>query len=162
MAWKYLVVDFEKCTGCRACEIACSLAHNKGCNPYRSSITVIKWEKKGLFVPMVCQQCETAPCEDVCPTGALFRNNETGAMVVDHEKCIGCRMCITACPFGGPSLDIKDRKINKCDLCDGDPTCVKFCETKALEYIPLTKMAQLKKRAGAQKLAKALDEITIK
>ena len=157
---KDLIIDFEKCTGCRICEMACSLSHKKICSTTQSAIHIIKWEKEGINVPMVCQQCEKALCQEVCPVdGAIYRDPETGAMLVDIEKCLGCRMCIVACPFGGSSLDIVGRKIIKCDLCEGDPECVKFCEPQALQYLPGTTLTYIKKKAGAERLAELLTEL---
>ncbi len=157
---KDLVIDFERCTGCRICEMACSLRHKKVCSPALSAIHIIRWEKEGLNVPMVCQQCETAFCEAICPVeGALNRHPETGAIVVMEERCIGCRMCIAACPFGGSSLDPDKRKIIKCDLCEGDPSCVIFCEPQALQYLPATTQTYLKKKVGAEKLAELITQI---
>ena len=70
---KVLFIDFEKCTGCRTCEVACSLRNEGICNPVLSRISVIKWEDMGVDVPMVCQQCENPPCRAVCPVEG--RNN---------------------------------------------------------------------------------------
>lgn len=159
---KDLVIDFEKCTGCRVCEIACSLYNKNMCNSAKSSIHVIKWEEEGICVPMVCQQCEVPMCEMVCPSGALSRDNDTGAVIVDEDKCVGCRMCMIACPFGGVSLDPDTRKVIKCNFCEGDPKCVKFCEPEAITYKPATTFTYLRKKEGAEKLSTLLREIGIK
>ena len=71
---KVLVVDFEKCTGCRECELACSIMHEGVSNPDRSRIKIIKWEWEGRYVPMTCQQCESAPCMEICPVKAISRD----------------------------------------------------------------------------------------
>lgn len=160
MTRRYLLVDFEKCTGCRTCEIACSLAQKRTCNPYVSNISIVGSKKRGLFVPIVCQQCESAVCEEVCPAGAIERNSETGALTVSQDKCIGCRMCLIACPFGGMTLDIRNGHLWKCDLCGGDPMCVKFCEPNALQFIAVTNITKMYRQKGAKKLAKALEEIS--
>ena len=76
---------------------------------------------------MVCQQCEDPLCMAMCPAGALSRSPETHAVVVDPDKCLGCRTCVEVCPFGAPSVDPRTGKSEKCNLCDGDPTCVKVC-----------------------------------
>jgi len=73
-------------------------------------------------------------------------------MLINEEACVGCRMCIIACPFGGPSINPDTRKTIKCDLCQGEPKCVEFCVTKALEYMSVSKAVLLRKRAAAQKL----------
>jgi carbon-monoxide dehydrogenase iron sulfur subunit len=131
---KVLVLNYEKCTGCRACELACSVFHAGVSNPARSRIKVIKWEWEGRYVPMSCQQCEDAPCQAICPVKAISRNEELNRVMVDYDTCIGCRMCVAVCPFGAMRFDELDKKVIKCDLCDGDPQCVRFCETKAVIF----------------------------
>lgn len=155
---KYLVVDYEKCTGCRLCEIVCSLKNKGECNPAKSAIHIIKWEAEGIDVPMLCQQCETALCEAACPVaGAVFsRHPATGAVLIDEARCLGCRMCIVACPIGGASVDPDTRRIIKCNFCDGDPECVKVCEVEAIQYLPVTQITYMKKLAGAERLAEVI------
>ena len=120
----------------------------------------MSWEEEGIDVPMVCQQCETPICEAVCPMHALYRDPQTGAMLIKEEACIGCRMCIIACPFGGSSIHPETIKTIKCDLCLGEPQCVEFCATKALEYIPVSKAVLLRKRAAARKLGELMKTLT--
>jgi Fe-S-cluster-containing dehydrogenase component len=158
---KVLFVDFEKCTGCRTCEVACSLKNERICNPAASRITVINWEEMGIDVPMVCQQCENPPCKAVCPVEAIFRNEETGILSVDHDVCIGCRSCLTACPFGALVVHPQTGKVMRCTLCDGDPTCVKYCETKALQYVVPSKFVYLKKKASAARLSELLAKLRL-
>ena len=122
---KYLVVDFEKCTGCRVCEIACSLKHKGTCSPVKAAIRITKWEKDGVHVPIVCQLCDTSLCEAGCPSNAIFLDTTTGAMLVNESRCVGCQMCIATCPFGAASLDPDIRKMIKCNLCEGNPACVR-------------------------------------
>lgn len=154
MQRKILLIDVDKCTGCRICELACSWVHEGVFNPLKSRISVISLRRDGIDIPMVCQQCETPLCQDVCPTAAISRNEETGAMIVDENRCIGCRMCLVACPFGGLSLHTEKHVMIKCDLCEGDPACVKYCPVKAIEYIKADKVGLTRKRAGAEKLSK--------
>jgi Fe-S-cluster-containing hydrogenase component 2 len=160
MQRKVLLVDVDKCTGCRTCELACSWVHEGVFNPLKSRISVVSWRKEGIDIPMVCQQCDTPLCRDVCPTGAISRDPETWAMVVDETKCIGCRMCIMACPFGGLSLHPEKNVVVKCDLCGGDPACVKYCPVGALQYIEADKLGLAKKRAGAARLSELLSLVT--
>jgi len=156
---KILFVDPEKCTGCKVCEFVCSLHHENEINPMKSRIHVIAWEEEGIDVPMVCQQCETPMCEAVCPASATYRDPKTGAMLINEEACIGCRMCIIACPFGGPSINPDTRKTIKCDLCQGEPKCAEFCVTKALQYISPSKAVLIRKRAAAQKLGELVRKL---
>lgn len=151
MMEKILFIDSEKCSGCRICESVCSLHHEKVCNPTRARIHVTKWEMAGVYLPMVCQQCETPLCETVCPMHAIKRHEDSGAMLIDNELCVGCKLCVMFCPFGGVSLDAKTGKVSKCDLCSGDPVCVKFCEPQALQYLDATTINLRKRRAAAEK-----------
>ena len=81
-----ILISPEKCTGCRICEMACSL-HNAGqCNPAKSRIRVLKKEIEGLDVPFLCQHCEDAPCREVCPTGAIYNRYRTHYAVKGHSK----------------------------------------------------------------------------
>ena len=151
-----LWVDIEKCSGCRTCEVACSLKNTGQSNPTRSRIRVIRYERQGQFhnfIPMVCQQCSNPLCMEACPVNAISRNPETGAMVVDSDNCVGCRVCVMICPIGGVSIDPVTSVAYKCDLCDGDPECVKHCDLEAIAYIPRERADLLLKREKSKKLS---------
>jgi carbon-monoxide dehydrogenase iron sulfur subunit len=153
---KVLNVDIERCTGCRTCEEVCSLKNTGRVQPSRSRIKIIKYEKRGEYhnyVPMVCQQCSTPLCMEACPTNAISRNDITGAMVVDESSCVGCRVCNMACPIGGISIDPVSNVAFKCELCDGDPECVKYCDAEALSYISLDKLDASMKRSKSSKVS---------
>jgi carbon-monoxide dehydrogenase iron sulfur subunit len=153
---RILVVDHEKCTGCRLCEMVCSTKHTGVNSPGRSRIHVIKWQFEGFELPMLCQQCEEAPCIAVCPKDALSRDSRLGRVALDYDLCIGCKMCVTACPFGGMGIDAVARQVIKCDLCDGDPACVRFCDPGALEFVPITSVHMKKKRDAGRKLSEVM------
>ena len=153
---KILVVDHEKCTGCRLCEMVCSVKHAGVNSPSRSRIHVIKWPLEGFELPMLCQQCEEAPCIAVCPKDALSRDTALGRVTIDYDLCIGCKMCVIACPFGGMGIDIVARQVIKCDLCDGDPTCVRFCDAGALQFVPASSVSLMKKRDAGLKLSEVM------
>lgn len=152
---KVLMIDYEKCTGCRLCELVCSVKHDGVSNPIRSRIKVMKWEMEGLYIPMSCQQCQDAPCQNACPMGAISRNEELARVEVDYDICIGCRTCVSVCPFGAMSFNTIDGKVIKCDLCDGDPQCARFCDIKAVEYKNAGDVSISKKRDAALKLSAA-------
>lgn len=156
---KILVVDPEKCTGCRLCEAACSLHKEKKCAPEYSRIRVTKWENQGIYIPVVCQQCETPICEVVCPMHAIKREPSTNAVIIDEKSCVGCRLCAQFCPLGGIGIDAKASRLIKCDLCGGEPVCVEFCQPKALQYIESLKLGIMKKRTAAEKYSEYLKNI---
>ena len=152
---KALVINHEKCTGCRLCELVCAVKHDGISNPTRSRIRVMKWEMEGLYIPMSCQQCEDAPCMNGCPVGAISRNEELNRVEVDYDICIGCRTCVSVCPFGAMTYNAFDRKVIKCDLCDGDPQCARFCEVQAIEYVSAADVSIDIKRNAALRLKEA-------
>ena len=152
---KALIIHHEKCTGCRLCELVCAVKHDGISNPTRSRIRVMKWEMEGLYIPMSCQQCEDAPCLNGCPVGAISRNEDLNRVEVDYDTCIGCRTCVSVCPFGAMTYNAVDRKVIKCDLCDGDPQCARFCEVKAIEYPSAVDVSIDIKRNAALRLKEA-------
>ncbi|MFC1932813.1 4Fe-4S dicluster domain-containing protein [Chloroflexota bacterium] len=156
MQEKVLVIDHEKCTGCRMCELACSVFHTGASNPSRSRIRVIKWENIGLYLPLTCQNCEKPFCTEVCPTKACRIDPQKHMVVIDKDKCIGCKTCILACPFGAPFFDKVERVTVKCDYCDGEPQCVRFCDVGAIKYLDVAEVSGLNQYAAAEKFASAL------
>lgn len=129
-----LLVDHRACTGCRACELACSYRHEGAFAPSLSRIRVRKDEPAGLDEPVVCRQCGVARCVQVCSCGALSRDRRTGAVLVDAGLCMRCGDCVEACPFGAVRIHPDTALPLICDLCDGDPACVGRCVTGALRY----------------------------
>ena len=152
---KTLYIDYQKCTGCRLCELVCAVFHDGISNPARSRIKVMKWEAEGLYIPMSCQQCQDAPCLNVCPVKAISRDEELGRVFVDYDVCIGCRSCVAVCPFGAMNFNIKDKQVFKCDLCDGVPQCVRFCEEKAVDFLEVDDVSIYKKRDAATRISVA-------
>ena len=152
---KVLTIDYEKCTGCRLCEQVCSVKHEGVSNPARSRIKVVKWEEEGLYIPMVCQQCESAPCIAACPMNIRSRDEQLGRIVTNYDQCIGCKTCIAVCPFGAVGFDPVAKKVISCDLCDGNPVCVRFCFTEALQYVDDSNINKKRQREAAEKLYEA-------
>ncbi len=128
----------ERCTGCRRCEIACSMGHCGITTPERSRIRVLRLPRQGGHVPVLCQACEDAPCLKVCPMNARLRA-ENGAVITDPDACIGCRACLYICPYGAPAVAPEDGKTMTCDRCadlPGAPWCVAACrDCGALEAV---------------------------
>ena len=123
----WIARDYSKCSGCRRCEIACSLKHEGEIWPEASRIRVFMLIP-GIEVPHLCVQCPDYPCVEACPTNALSINKETSAIEVDKEKCIACGKCIDACPGKIPHMHPTKKYIIICNLCNGDPECVKVCQ----------------------------------
>ncbi len=151
---KTLYIDYEKCTGCRLCELVCAVKHYGISNPMRARIKVMKWEQEGIYIPMSCQQCQDAPCQNICPVKAISRDEELSRVMVDYDKCIGCRLCVAVCPFGAMSFNVIDRQVLKCDLCDGDPQCVRFCDRKAVDFVSPDEVSIDKRRTAAERFSK--------
>ncbi|MGD2127315.1 MAG: 4Fe-4S binding protein, partial [Desulfobacteraceae bacterium] len=78
-----------------------------------------------------------------------------GRVIVDYDVCIGCRSCVTVCPFGAMSFNTIDKRVFKCDVCDGEPQCVRFCEEKAVDYVDAADVSTLKKRDAAKRISVA-------
>ena len=104
MAHYAIVVDLDRCIGCHGCEIACKNENNIALGEYWNKVV-----ERGpfgeypdlemYFLPTMCQQCADAPCVHVCPTGASYRDGNN-VVLIDREKCIGCKYCMMACPYG--------------------------------------------------------------
>ena len=122
----WIARELSRCSGCRKCEIACSLFHENQVWPDASMIRVFMLVP-GLEFPHFCAQCEDYPCVASCPVDALSVSKKTGAVLVNAKKCIACGKCIVACPGRIPHMHPKEKRIVICDLCDGDPQCVKVC-----------------------------------
>jgi len=131
---KTLIIDYEKCVGCDACVQVCSLVHSGIINPKYSRIEIYKLQMGTKNIPIVCAQCNDALCMKICPTNAIYRDDELGRIAIDHYRCIGCKLCFVLCPFGCMYVGGKNENVYKCDLCDGDPMCVKFCQYDAIRY----------------------------
>lgn len=132
---KTLAVVPELCSGCRICELACALGHFGVNNPKKSAVRVlVTYPHPVMRLPIVCSQCKVPVCADACPTGALKRIN--GVVELDEDGCIACMKCAEACPFGAVYAHDDLEHPIKCDLCKGDPKCVKSCPKGALRLIP--------------------------
>jgi len=127
---KRILVEAEKCAGCRFCEMLCSFHHEKKFSTQSSRITVTKEDKYSFDYPILCHQCDPCPSIAACPTGALAKT-EFGVVSLNREVCACCGLCVNACPYCAVKLD-ESLKPVICDLCGGTPICVEKCPTKAL------------------------------
>lgn len=154
----------EKCTGCRVCELVCAEFHEGKYQPSKARIQVLSFDETVQDVPIVCQQCDDAPCLEACPADALSRDVNTNAVVVDQEVCTQCGSCVEVCVIGQDKiegnwklairLDEETQFPLKCDLCNGDPQCVKFCPTQALR---VTEKASTAGEITVKEMMQALD-----
>lgn len=132
---KSLSIDPNKCTGCLQCEMACSYELEGAFNPAHSRIKVFTFHDEGRYVPYTCTQCDEAWCMQACPVDAIVLNPETGSKDIINDRCVGCKVCTIACPFGTVNYNSSTGKVTKCDLCGGDPQCVEACPTDAITYV---------------------------
>jgi len=157
-----LVIDLNVCVGCHACVTSCKEWNTSGSAGPLSDFMPYGADTVGTFFnrvqtfevgqfpqtqtvhfPKSCLHCEEPPCVPVCPTGASYKRAEDGIVLVDYDKCIGCKYCAWACPYGARELDAKDKVMKKCTLCvdriydqslppaDRKPACVMACPTNA-------------------------------
>lgn len=139
---KRLIVNSILCSGCRLCELICSFIHENEFLPSKARLHVVinrgirmDTPAELIDIPHVCNQCDPAPCAEVCPTDAICIDQNTKIPWVDEQACSGCGICVEECPEGMILLD-EDRQVAfKCDLCGGDPKCVRYCPRGALEYV---------------------------
>jgi Fe-S-cluster-containing dehydrogenase component len=138
---KYLFVQRENCTGCRACEYACSMYHEKGYVRPSMSRIHIKRIHGVVDVPVICWHCDDSPCVKACPTTpkAIAKDKDTNVIkYIDTKTCLGakCNKCIEACPSQFLRRNPDTGWPLFCDLCDGDPQCVKACKSQAEDTAP--------------------------
>lgn len=168
-----VLVDTTVCVGCRSCEWACKVAHNRPTPPLteyenrsvfkarrrpdHESVTVVNEYrqdddgKSPVYVKAQCMHCDHPACVSACIVGA-FTKEENGSVIWDTNKCIGCRYCMVACPFQVPAFEFGEAlkpDIVKCDFCysrtrEGKmPACVEICPVEALTYGPRTELIKV-------------------
>jgi DMSO reductase iron-sulfur subunit len=141
---KGFLLDLNRCTGCQACGLACTIENGL---PFGSSWRRIDTynESRHPAAPawhlsLACNHCAEAPCMSSCPTLAIRRDASTGAVLIEQDACIGCGYCVWACPYDAPRYDAEDGVMRKCTFCNDrlherlDPACVSHCPTGALGY----------------------------
>ncbi len=138
-----IIIQPELCDGCLDCQEACAQIHGTS--------GILVREVEGSYYPIICQQCEDAPCEVICPTEAIGKEG------IDKDRCIGCGLCMMVCPFG--AVVIHERKAHKCNQCpDLDtPACIKACSQRAIAKVDTDKLQakrqleHIKKISGVKK-----------
>jgi Fe-S-cluster-containing dehydrogenase component len=161
-----LVIDLDTCVGCHACAVACKEWNTGGMpaplsdlNPYGPE-PVGAWLNRihgyegfdedscdrTVYFPRSCLHCDNAACVTVCPTGASYKRQTDGIVLVDEDRCMGCGLCAWACPYGAREMDPVDGVMKKCTLCvdridnlnmpqaEREPACVRACPAKARHF----------------------------
>ena len=147
--------DSTRCTGCKTCQVTCKETYKLPIdNLWRRVYNYVGggWEVDpeaktytqkdvfGYFVSMACNHCADPACVASCPVGAMQKDPETGIVFVDQAVCIGCRTCVTVCPYGAPSFLEEEGVSSKCDMCRAEveagdkPLCVRACPMRALDW----------------------------
>ena len=130
----FITKDIKKCVVCHNCEYACAYNMFGNFDRDKSNIHIEYYDEVKICLPMTCLQCDDTWCLEICPASAIQRNKATGAVEINSERCVGCKMCSLACPFGNIYFDNDLQISRKCELCQGEPNCVKFCISGALQY----------------------------
>lgn len=141
------VHDLTTCVGCHACVVACALENGTAPGAFWRQVVTFNEERRPALpvfhLSVACNHCLDAPCERHCPALAISRDARTGAVLVDADRCIGCRYCAWVCPYDAPRFEDARGVMGKCTLCHhrlldgGSPACVGSCPTGALRLGPL-------------------------
>ncbi len=176
---KTVFVHPERCIGCKQCEIACAVAHSQSKNlflavfedpPPKPRIHAESGLVLNTSFPNKCRHCNPAPCEAVCPTGAIFRSSEHPEIVlIEAKKCIACGMCAMVCPFdvityyASATAPYKVAVAIKCDQCIerqkiGEiPACVQACKVEALEFGEVNELMKAARERYSEKVLGTFD-----
>jgi Fe-S-cluster-containing dehydrogenase component len=145
MSIYFLFQDTKKCIGCHSCEVACK-SHKglplgpKVCEIITVGPKFVDERPRAAYTFMPCYHCEDPWCVAACPTGAMQKRKKDGIVFVDHQLCVGCKTCMSACPWGAPQWNPALGKVVKCDYCMDridkglKPACVTICTTHCLHF----------------------------
>jgi len=161
MSKYYLSQDTKKCIGCHSCEVACKSNKDLPVGPKLCEIITvgpvfIGGLPKAGYTFMPCFHCEDPWCVAACPTGAMQKRDKDGIVFVDPALCVGCKTCMSACPWGAPQWNPETGKAVKCDFCMDrldkglEPACVTVCTTKCLQFAPAEKAPKIKRERYAK------------
>lgn len=131
-----MAIDSHKCIGCHACSAACRNEFDVPPGVWKSWVKVVSHSGQKLFLPRLCNHCDSAPCIAACPVQALYRR-EDGLVLVRYDRCIGCKACVVACPYGALFVNPRTATVDKCTFCahrldqGRPPACVEACPTRA-------------------------------
>ncbi len=164
---KGFYLDLTRCTSCYACVVACKAHHaiNEEGIYWRRVMTLEAGaypEVRLTNISLSCVHCGTPACREVCPTKAIHKRTEDGLVIVDQNLCIGCKMCLMACPFGVPQFG-KNGKMQKCNFCverldkGQNPACMNVCPSRALHAGSLDELASLASDKAARRLTRSTD-----
>ena len=138
-----ILAEIDKCVGCRACEVACAEKHKEeGRGKDEELILTARRMHVGVSMggtkpmPIQCRHCEDPTCLFACITGAMHRDPETGMVLVDYDKCVGCWTCLKMCSYGAILADVEGHRVLKCDKCmmERPPACVQACPNEVLVF----------------------------
>ncbi len=124
----------DRCDSCNDCISACARAKSGSDDAVHSRIQIMPGTSDGSFELALCRQCGEPKCVMNCPSGALTKDHDSGVIPWDQEKCIDCLLCTVGCAYAGITYNAEIGHVIKCDMCDGDPACVKACPQGALEH----------------------------
>ncbi|MFZ0450795.1 MAG: 4Fe-4S dicluster domain-containing protein [Desulfatiglandaceae bacterium] len=167
MSKYYLFQDAKKCIGCHSCEVICKSNKNlpvgpKVCQILTIGPRLVDSVPKAAYIFMPCFHCEDPWCVAACPTGAMQKRAKDGIVFIDHDLCVGCKTCMSACPWGAPQWDPELGKAVKCDYCMDrvdrglKPACVTICTTSCLHFGESNEIPAIRRERYAKAVA-ALD-----
>lgn len=164
MSCYYLFQDTRRCIGCHTCEVQCKVQKNlpqgpRLCQVLQVGPRLVGELPRSAFVFVPCYHCENPWCTAACPTGAMQRRDKDGIVFVDQNLCVGCKTCISACPWGAPQWNPETGKVVKCDYCmdrldQGTlPACVSVCTTQCLNFGRVEERLPIRRRRHAEATA---------